>query len=977
MNFFNSLRNLARLFAIFFAVSLTAAFAQDGASDEKDDGIRRWTTRWSFQDVDVDSLLSRLESIGIQIPIQAGGDVSVDFQVGVPLTQFTDAAAYRLAGRISAKRLVLENLLLEEFSANVDYRDGVFTLDKIDGRWIDGKSAESSRDATPGSKASGRLSGQSTLALVPRGDASVRLNMDGLSIGPLHDLVSAATGDDDRPEVAGSVTGQIDLRMRVDSLADVATWNGKADLKIQNLTVGDSLPLTIVTGPMVVRDSIVQALLIKVTSPAAKDVRWDIAGQLELTGRQRFQFQMRGNDVPLQTLSALAAQGSSSVPPRMAEGKLDLDLAGQGEWASDDWRIKGRIGSPQLKLFQQDFGMLEHRVEIDPKQFALTPIHQDIPSATMLIRQVEMDYEISADEIVVRDLSASIFGGQVRGSATLATAESGQYEVALNWQNIRPRIAASALLPFDVLTATSQIEATTSGRIEWAVPVDEINLVSKHRGVAMVSVNDIRVGKAEVGEVELNLSAGEGSIKLDGTGKLFGGSLSVDTVSPVEDQETWSTWLRRLPLGQIRVETARLDRLVPVIRPREQRRYRGTVSASVINRKEDANLSAEFIVSDFAIDGRSISRGMSADVTWSEQSIVVRRASGTYAGGRMFASGRWSVAPGGTRSLQFHFSGVDAMAAVLPLSETISQRVAGTVSGDLSLSGDGDYRIRGSVRAHDSSLFSVSTGTVDAGLTARISDDARAWNLRLSSIRGDLASGQIFGDAEFSSTGGSIPSFDMDSRFRVRRVDFGELISQLGTSTQIAHGRISGEVSLRGRRIQSVSDLSGQFAAELGATQASAVPGLLKANRFLGALSLVGTKFDRGELNGTIGRGAFNIDEFWLRGDRVRVFAEGRVSIADLRMDIEAVLATGYLQADEAKIVALAAQLALQAAIPVGLILELNRLFSNRTLYLGVTGPLSDPSVRLNPVETLRAAAGRFLVREAMVLLTAGGRVSQ
>jgi hypothetical protein len=185
--------------------------------------------------------------------------------------------------------------------------------------------------------------------------------------------------------------------------------------------------------------------------------------------------------------------------------------------------------------------------------------------------------------------------------------------------------------------------------------------------------------------------------------------------------------------------------------------------------------------------------------------------------------------------------------------------------------------------------------------------------------------------------------------------------------TTVAHGRLTGELTLGGRGVRGVGDLFGRFDARLGTTQAAAIPGLVEADRLLGVLSLAGTPFKQGRLRGVIGSGAATIDELSLSGDRVAFWSEGKVRLDNRRVDLDVVISTGSFDNNNQQLLAFAAQLALQSAFPVTALVELNRLLSNRTVYLDFLGTLADPRVRIKPLEILREEAARFLVRELLV----------
>jgi len=99
------------------------------------------------------------------------------------------------------------------------------------------------------------------------------------------------------------------------------------------------------------------------------------------------------------------------------------------------------------------------------------------------------------------------------------------------------------------------------------------------------------------------------------------------------------------------------------------------------------------------------------------------------------------------------------------------------------------------------------------------------------------------------------------------------------------------------------------------------------------------------------------------------VFADGRVQLNTGRLDVNAVISTGNFDLESTAVAAIAEQLAIGAAPPVLAFIKLNRLLSDRTIYVGVLGPVTDPRLRLKPLETLHAGAERFFVREATAAL--------
>ncbi len=345
-------------------------------------------------------------------------------------------------------------------------------------------------------------------------------------------------------------------------------------------------------------------------------------------------------------------------------------------------------------------------------------------------------------------------------------------------------------------------------------------------------------------------------------GKLLGGTIQAETNSVADKGDSWSTLLGRARAGNAKADSIRLDAIAGALFPDTPSRWRGTASAQLdwqAGAKSSADLkpSLQASLKNIAVDGQSFSRQLTMQLKLSGDVIAIDRVSGSYAGGNFRATGNWSLGKGERRVL-ISFSGINAAEALLPISDQAASQVDGTVSGLIRVTNGDRLRFRGLIKARNSSLFSVPTGTVHSGINGSITRDLRRWEVDLSSLQGELAGGRIAGEARLSSSAMRAGAFDLSSRWEAKRVDFGELLAAVGSSSNVAHGRMTGQISLSGRGVRTTSDLVGRFDVRLGATQAAAVPGLLKADQFLGVLSLQGLRFRRGRSEGSDRSGSGN-----------------------------------------------------------------------------------------------------------------------
>ena len=95
------------------------AAAQQLVQNEDAKTGRYWTTRWEFENVDIDKLVGRLKSIGIDLGLRLRGTATVKLDVGIPLTSLRDGAAYRFDGTLTSPGLVIDDVELKDFETSM------------------------------------------------------------------------------------------------------------------------------------------------------------------------------------------------------------------------------------------------------------------------------------------------------------------------------------------------------------------------------------------------------------------------------------------------------------------------------------------------------------------------------------------------------------------------------------------------------------------------------------------------------------------------------------------------------------------------------------------------------------------------------------------------------------------------------------------------------------------------------------------
>ncbi|TWU43941.1 hypothetical protein Q31b_14740 [Novipirellula aureliae] len=944
--------------------------------------IRYWTSQWNFDEIDVKKLNHRLDRIGLGVPIDLNGNVTVRFEVSVPLNALTDAKKYRIDGLVSANRLRFEKLLLSDFQATVELDEGVMRIDRFSGNLIDASVPSQSSGGASGSSRPGSVVGDAAIELSPLKDLQINLDVESIPVQPLYDLLIVFSQDKKSEPLSGIASGKIQFAGPVENVGEIASWNATANLQVNRLSRAGSLPLNIRTGVVSISGGVLAAERLEVESPQAAGLSAVASARVEMVGDQAFRIAARSNDLPLGVVADLVGFSANST----IEGELDLDLRADGKLARSQWASSGRLASPNLRIAGVDLGLIEHAFTLDETHIEIHPISQgeaglpmDAPENGVILKRVLAEYNVANDRFELSNLVADLFQGQVTGSATILKgavvddpAETNQINLA--WKDVSPIFHSDALFPFDVL-----LSLRTSGQVDWKVPAGQWRFPAKQIGEATIEIDSIKLGEESIGNLTALVSSDGSSMELGGQGMLFGGKVSVRTVAPADTKMSWQDLFGKptaIDFSAASIELNRLvtfvpDRYLPSLRYRELR-GRLSLDGTV---ETPSEVSAKLRLDRLGLGPVVLSRQIDAVVRLSDRVMRIDRLTGNFADGRIDVVGRWDLQAGagplGEGNLDVRFEAVDASQSMLWVSETIASYVEGTMSGNLSVSGGEPLRVRGSVQASDTMVTNIAVRDVHSGILAAYSVQSGRWDFELPSLVGATAGGRLKGAARFHSTSRA-SGFDLQSQWSFDRVDFGQLIAQAsGSRSSTNHGQIRGSLVLAGEGIKGLNDLKGSFETELDGSQASAIPGLSEAQRFLGVVPLAGIRIDDGRMNGTIAGGRASIQELVLSSSPLKVIADGSVQLANQRMEIAAVISTGNFESNQLADAYLQA-IALDYVSPISLLIRINQLLSNRTIYVDVVGTLSDPSLRLKPLSTLRDEAVRYLLGEVFGLNCSG-----
>ncbi|MEL6108664.1 MAG: AsmA-like C-terminal region-containing protein, partial [Planctomycetota bacterium] len=909
--------------------------------------ISYWTTTWRFEEIDLDTLQRRLEWIGIDVPVRASGRATVDLELSVPLNRLRQPKAYRGSGKLKLIDVAVDEVPFKSLEAELELRDGVATLHQLSVQQGDG-----------------RLNGSAEVDLGSSPQPfRVQAELSRWNIEPVANLLRKLGIGGDR-QITGVIDGQLEWKGKLESLDDPSSYEADGQVVLSALRIGESAPwkIAIRQFTMSAGEAVLRSL--RINSDAHPTFFANADARLVLGDETSLIASGVANDVPCSEVLSLIGPGTSD----WIEGKIDF----RGEVRVDLDRERGlklaanaAIASPSMRVFGLDCGLIEHDLAMTEQTLAMTPREpESATTAGLLIEGLRCRYEIESDETSVDQLELRAFGGELNGELKISNGDIGEHQVSLRWRGIRPRIRLNR-------TANSVVTGTLDGTVEWTVPSAHVSNPSFHRGTVRAECQDLRVGTDSIGSLAITMKSEPSLLQAQLNGKVFGGEISIEAQARTGPDLTWADVPARASIGPIRMKDLSLRDLLS-ISTGEPSRYEAKIGGEIQLAAGDLqSATIKATLSGLRNRTKLIADGIEVDVAVRGDTIVVERVRGRLAKGVVVGNGQWSLS-GGKRALRLRLIRADAGRSLRVVSTQYDDLIQGGLSTDLRIVGGGKQAfgtllVSGSFEVHDGVLAGVPLGESHGPVLASIDLNSFRWKAHLPRLQSRFAHGKISGDLRLRSAAGSPSSVQMESSWRVSHVDFQRLLSQYAGTTTLGRGDLSGKLQLSGRDISSVSDIRGDFRFQLSGTDAAAVPGLSRAGALLGASALVGVRFERGEVVGSVSRGSLILKTFQMLSDRVVVSGSGRVGLLDNRMDVNATLLTGDFHGQNAILGTFGRNVVLQA-IPI---VEINRLLSNRAVVVDLGGTLQSPVVQLLPGETLRVNSGRFLTEEAVGLILA------
>jgi hypothetical protein len=750
----------------------------------------------------------------------------------------------------------------------------------------------------------GSLYGDAEFSREVGGDTHAALRLQGVQLQPLLDAWDVLEFP-----LRGEAEGVVDLLVPADAPNAIERWRGAARLALHDAEVFGW------TAAQAHAEFLLDQgrLLISTAQVMQQELRLELTGSVGLQKPYTYSLWADGAEFDLATLSTLP---EAMRPPVALEGLVSLQLEGVGQLQPRTFVGRG-VG---------------HAAAVRVNQLA--------------VESARIEFRADPQHVEVLQLDAALYEGVVQGSGVWPLAEDAPMRLDAHWQTVDVARLLDELHDLPV-----RLEGLSSGAIFLAAPPGALADVRQWQVRAAATGDDIRINGARAASFQARAEREQDRLnyRLDATvldGRLqLDGRLPMDRNAPVSSEGALVlTNLQLAPLGDMFRSQEALQSLTGAF----------DLTASFTH---DAENFAPTGRGSFQLRAVEISRTTVADridggVLFTPTLVRVENVAGGLAGGRLQGSATYRLGANQPGVFDVTLRGAEAA------------RFLGMWLEDAPLEGRLDLSLRGRlgdvVQAAGRALVTraeaagFGLGTMRSPVTLELSPAQGRGRLTLRGVSAAVGTGRMSGDLVLAWGYG----LDVDAKIRFDGVDLPRLLEDVDAGTDWVSGKITGDLALSGRNVQSARDLNGSLEARLRSVQALKFPVLEALRPYTGGASY-NTQFNEGDLRVTLSRGVARVHRLSLISDGVQAYLDGTVTVEG-RLNLEAIVHTGDLRAIGRRAESLVQAFAVSLAPEAALLARATEFLSNRVVYLRIGGTVARPVPRVQPLPILRDEAIRF-----------------
>lgn len=755
----------------------------------------------------------------------------------------------------------------------------------------------------------GRLQGAATVPLSDQVAGHADLNWETIDAGRMAIGYLRLPGP-----FSASTSGSVKLDIPAAKTNDFATWTGLGQASLSRVS-GYGL-----TGAKARIGFTIDRGLLRLPELIATLRKTRIAGSGQLAAKAPYAFstELRVSDAELSLVNQLPA---NVRPPVEVAGLAALSLKASGGLQPFSYTASGSGSVQPLKV------------------------------ANAKLESVSFEFSADRERIALERFQTTLYGGQVSGSAVVPLADTVGASLNAAWNNLNIGQLANDLVKLPV-----KLSASVSGSLAASAPAEHVNDFEAWNVRADFNAPDLRANSVHVGNLSGELTAKREVLSYQVQGRLLQGTV-----------ELGGTWHEDRPQAAGKegsggrfdisgLQLGELGRLFP------QSHALGALAGEVsvgFKFQQPGKLTQPEGTGAIEVADLRFGRTTLADRLHGLLRLVPGRLqvvdfTGALAGGTLRGGATVSLQTQVRGDFSLDLSGGHATALLTAWPEA-----SGWISGlvDVQLRGvlGRTVRAMGTVGLRDGKLAGVAMSGVRAPVVAELDPLSGTGRIDVQDFSSSVAQGRVVGKLTLVRSA----TTQVNGDIRFTNLNLRTLIRSLGSASQLGQGKATGKLTLAGRNLRSINDLTGDLTAMVHGVQAMSFPILGAVQPHLTAGLSSSTTFDRGELRARLASGVVRLERLSLRSSAAQLYADGSISLAG-RLALNVVANTGQTGGLAGGL--LLSRLPLFGATPVGLLLRANQFLANRVIYAEVTGTVRGPIIRIKPAPLLADEAVRFLL---------------
>ena len=760
-----------------------------------------------------------------------------------------------------------------------------------------------------GANTPGTFNGQAEYGIEPKTNLTAALKIDSLPVGEILKVMPDLAG-----LIVGPATGSLDLTIPAEKLDDVTAINATATLTSPAM-IAVGRHLTDIKLKLAVKDGTA-----RLTEGYATVEGLPLAGAGVVALKAPFQYEAAVNsaETDLESLQALVPEATLPFP---VSGKITTKVRATGTASPFTVSATGSAAASSLVL------------------------------GTAKVSTLAFNWAATTDDMTISDLKAEVYEGTIVGSASVPFADTKAGKFAFDITDVDAD-KVTRNVPSLPIKLVGDFSGTVRGQLPAVKPggtrdVDvALDLTAPKMRVQGLPTERLR-GQVEYAPGALTYSltgdALTGSFEVEGTYPLDGKAKPAAAPAADADGEGGTVSIRNFDLSRL---SAALN--VAALRP-----LRGRLELAA-RYKFDPETSQPVGSGTIRLIGFGWGTGRTSDLTGEIKStantIELNDVSGRLADGMFRGQAKYNLVNPGRSYFLFSLDRADAAKLLEPLD-------IDDVDGQLSLSMRGHIgqEIRGSGTLAGSRVTIASAKLGEARVPFNWAFiPGRGGELTIRGGYATVGRGRVNGQlsARWSRTA------SVKGNLRFIDIDIATLLGSIGQGS-----RANGRFDFAGRDVQAVKDLSGTLSGKFSGSGGFIQLPLFKAlTPYINGFSSFSQAKD-GEIRGRLGKGLFRIEKFTLSSTNAAIYADGTVGVSNGRLDMDVVAQTGQI-GPSPTIVRLIRFIPVAGPIPLGVLIDINDILSNRIVRLKVVGTTHRPVVRVNTANFLAENAARYFLNK-------------